>query len=117
MSEEKDYTLCCYLCRSSISLKMYPQRNMNGEMVGWIFVCGGHDESEIPETVTMGAIKKNSEYEKQIQSLKQRLSQAEKRLEQQDISSGKVVDALREKLSQAEARNKELEEALQRRER
>jgi hypothetical protein len=49
----KDYTNCCYLCRTEISLRMYPIRNLQGEMVGWIFICGSHEDHEIPETVSL----------------------------------------------------------------
>lgn len=47
------YTNCCYLCGTEMCLKMHPIRNMDGEMVGWIFVCSRHEDAEIPETVSL----------------------------------------------------------------
>jgi len=44
------YTVVCLLCGSVSNLQMFPQR-INGQMVGWIFICDQHEDHEIPETV------------------------------------------------------------------
>lgn len=44
------YLMHCLLCGSMQRLQMYPHR-VNGEMVGWIFICNFHEEHEIPETL------------------------------------------------------------------
>ena len=49
---DKDYTNCCYLCGDRDRLRMFPIRKQ-GDMVGWIFICGEHEDHEIPETVTL----------------------------------------------------------------
>jgi hypothetical protein len=54
MGDERDYIVTCYKCGSTNNLKMYPHRSAKtGKMVGWIFVCAEHDETELPETLEL----------------------------------------------------------------
>lgn len=51
MTGDTDYIMHCFVCGSIDGLKMFPQRNYRGNMVGWIFVCKCHEDHEIPEVV------------------------------------------------------------------
>ena len=46
--DEKDYVVYCLLCGSSSNLRLFPHR-IQGQMVGWIFICEVHEDPEIPE--------------------------------------------------------------------
>lgn len=51
---QQDYIMHCYKCDYNAELKMYPHRSAKtGHMVGWIFVCMEHDETELPETLEL----------------------------------------------------------------
>lgn len=46
-----NYEMNCFLCAENSRLRMFPHRDLKGRMVGWIFVCCNHDDSELPETL------------------------------------------------------------------
>lgn len=53
ITQESNYVMHCYKCGESSNLRMFPHRNMEGKMVGWIFVCIKHEDHELPETLEL----------------------------------------------------------------